>query len=782
MMQKVIVFTIIIFLFVVNCVSAESEVLNDKVVLSGYIKDRSNGELLIGANIFFKELKTGTISNFYGFYSFSVEPGIYNIDFVYMGYKTQSKRLEIKQNMNLDIELIPETENIEEVVVRSQKLDANVRDPQMSVQKLQSKDVKAVPALMGEVDVIKVLQLMPGVQATSEGASGFSVRGGNPDQNLVLLDEAIVYNAGHMLGFFSVFNNDAIKDVKLFKGDIPASSGGRLSSLVDVRMNDGNNKKIEGKGGIGLISSRLTLEGPIIKDKTSFIVSGRRTYADLFLPLATDEAAKDSKLYFYDLNAKIKHVINNNNRLYFSTYFGRDVFIDVNSKMDFGNQTFTLRWNHVYNPKLFSNITFVSSKYDYKLGTSEEASEFTWKSRLQDYSIKLDYNYYLNPNNTISFGIQSISHQINPGTAQGEGEDSMFSKVEVPDANGLEHGVYVANSQKIGSRLNIKYGLRLSGLQNIGEGTVYEFDENFEVVNELNYKSGDIFNSYWGLEPRIGMSYILNSTTSVKSSYSKTQQYIHLASNSTSTTPLDVWFMSSPNIKPQICDQFSAGLFRNFSNNTIETSVEVFYKDMKNTIDFKDHPDLLLNDKMEGEIRTGKSWAYGAEFLLKFNLEKFSGWIGYTWSESWREIPEVNNGKKYLSPYSHDHDISLVVNHKVSKRCQLGMNWVYFSGAPFTAPNGRMFVGGDIIPLYSDRNEERMPDYHRMDVSFTIKNKKKEGRKWEGEWNFSVYNIYGRKNAWSIFFEQDDDNPYKATAQKTYLFQFVPSVTYNFKF
>ncbi len=781
-MQKNILFIIIFKLFFFVDIYANFENLNDKVVLSGYIKDSSNGELLIGANIYFKELKTGTISNLYGFYSFSVDPGVYQVNFVYMGYKTISKRLEITQDIDLDIELEEETENIEEVVVLSKKLDANVRDPQMSVQKLQSKDVKAVPALMGEVDVIKVLQLMPGVQATSEGASGFSVRGGNPDQNLVLLDEAIVYNAGHMLGFFSVFNNDAIKDVKLYKGDIPASSGGRLSSLVDVRMNDGNNKKIEGKGGIGLISSRLTLEGPIIKDKTSFIISGRRTYADIFLPLVSDEEAQDSRLHFYDLNVKIKHVINNHNRLYFSTYMGRDVFKDVNSQIDYGNQTFTLRWNHVYNPKLFSNLTFVGSKYDYELGTSEETSVFTWESRLRDFSLKLDYNYYLNPNNTISFGFQSISHKINPGTAQGKGEDSMFSKVEVPDSRGLEHGIYVSNNQKIGARLNIKYGLRFSGLQNIGEGTVYEFDNSYEAINQLNYKSGDIFNSYWGWEPRIGMSYILNSTTSIKSSYSKTRQYIHLASNSTSTTPLDVWFMSSPNVKPQICDQFSAGLFKNFSDHTIESSIELFYKDMKNTIDFKDHPDLLLNDKMEGEIRTGKSWAYGAEFLLKFNLEKFNGWVGYTWSKSWRKIPEVNKGLKYLSPYSHDHDISFVLNHKINNRCQVGLNWVYFTGSPFTAPNGRIFVGGDIVPIYSARNEERMPDYHRMDVSFTIKNKKKEGRRWEGEWNFSVYNLYGRKNAWSIFFEQDDKDPYKATAQKTYLFKFVPSVTYNFKF
>ncbi len=755
---------------------------NNLVVLSGYVKDGGTGELLIGASVYFKELKTGTITNLYGFYSYGVTPGTYEIQYVYLGYETINRKLEITQDTRLDIDLKAETENIEEVVVRSKKMDANVRDPQMSVQKLQSKDISTVPALMGEVDVIKVLQLMPGVQATSEGSSGFNVRGGNPDQNLILLDEAIVYNAGHLFGFFSVFNNDAVKDVKLYKGDIPASSGGRLSSLVDIRMNDGNNKKLEGKGGIGLISSRLTLEGPIIKEKTSFILSGRRTYADLFLPLFSDESIHDNKVHFYDLNAKIKHVINNNNRVYFSSYMGRDVFKEVISEIEYGNQTYTFRWNHVYNNKLFSNLSLIRSKYDYKLGSIEEASGFVWKSKLNDFGLKLDYNYYVNPKNAIGFGFQTIYHSINPGTANPSGDNTLFNYVKIPDNYGLEHAIYISNEQNLHPRLNLKYGIRLSGIQNIGKGVSYEFDNNYEATKENNYQSGEFFNSYWGIEPRISASYVIGKTSSLKASYSKTRQYIHLATNSTSTTPLDVWFMSSPNIKPQISDQYSMGYFKNLSNNTIEASVEFFYKDMKNSIDFKDHPKLLLNDKMEGEIRTGNSWAYGAEFLLKFNKERFSGWIGYTWSKSYRKIDGVNNGEKYLSPYNHDHDISIVVNHKISARSQISMNWVYFSGAPFTAPNGRMFIGGDIIPRYSKRNEEKLPDYHRMDLSYTIKTKNKTNRKWQGEWNFAIYNLYARKNAWSIYFEQDEDDPYKSTAQKTFLFQIIPSVTYNFKF
>ena len=715
-------YIILLFILTFNIsarANADSPADKNTVVLSGHIKDGRTGELLIGAAVYFKDLKSGTTSNLYGFYSYAVKPGTYAIDIIYLGYETISKTLVLTANTTLDVELFADNQTIEEVVVTSSRVDAHVRDAQMGTQKLQSKDIKAVPALMGEVDVIKVLQLMPGVQATSEGSSGFSVRGGNPDQNLILLDEATVYNAGHMLGFFSVFNNDAIKDVQLYKGDIPANYGGRLASLVDVRMNDGNNKKWEGNGGIGLISSRITLQGPIAKNKTSVIASARRTYADIFLPLLADEENKDSKIYFYDINAKIKHVIDNNNRVYLSFYTGRDVFKETRSSIDYGNRTFTLRWNHVYNPKLFSNLTLIGSNYDYSLEAKDATSGFRWDSKLRDYSMKIDFDYYPNPNNTISFGAQSIFHTMQPATAMGTGEGALINKIVLPNAHALEHAVYIANSQSIG-RLNLKYGLRFSGLQNIGEGTVFQFDENYEEIGKKEYASGDIFNSYWGLEPRLGLSFMLNNSSSLKGSYARTRQYLHLASNSTSGTPLDVWFMSSPNIEPQISDQFSVGYFKNLKNNAIETSVEVFYKDMQNTIDFKDHPDLLLNEKMEGELRIGTSWAYGAEFLVKVDKEKYSGWIGYTWSNSWREIPEINNGNKYLSPYSRNHDVSVVLNRALGKRGRLGMNWIYSSGTPMTSPIGRMFIGGDVVPIYSGRNQERMPDYHRMDISYTL--------------------------------------------------------------
>ncbi|TAJ05761.1 TonB-dependent receptor [Marinilabiliaceae bacterium JC017] len=765
-----------------NAMEGSSNV-NKRVTLSGHIKDAQTGEVLIGSTIYVKEEGTGTIANLYGFYSISLAPGEYNISFAYLGYDDQSKVVKLEDDMVLDITLKPSSEQIGEVVITSEKKNVNIVAPQMGVQKLQGKAIKNVPVLMGETDLVKVLQLLPGVQASSEGSSGFSVRGGNPDQNLILLDEAIVYNAGHMMGFFSVFNNDAIKDVKLYKGDIPASNGGRLASLLDVRMKDGNAKKFSGTGGFGTVSSRLTLEGPVFSEKTSFVMSGRRTYADLLLPLAGDESIRDNKLYFYDLNAKINHTFNENNRIYLSGYFGRDVFKNGYSKMDFGNQTLTARWNHIFTPRLFSNFTFVTSNYEYGLeSTSGGSDSFIWDSTLRDYSVKVDFSYFLNPKNTIHFGGQSIYHTMMPGLARGKDENSLYNEIRVPDVNSLEHAIYASNTQKFSNWLVVKYGLRYSVFQNIGEGTVFDYDEKGNVTGETKHSDGDIYHTYSGLEPRLSMNFIINPSTSIKASYSKTMQYLHMASNSTSSSPLDVWFTSSPNVKPQKSDQYSAGFFKNFDDNTIETSIEGFYKDMRNTIDFKDHADLLLNEHLDGELRFGNSWAYGIELLMKFNREKWSGWVGYTWSRSERKIEGVNNGLTYLSPYDHTHDISIVFNRRLTKRAQLSMNWVYSTGAPVTYPVGRYELGGNIVPLYSKRNAERMPDYHRLDVSYTIKGKERKGKNWHGEWVFSLYNAYGRHNAWTINFVQDEDDPYKTNAEKTYLFSVVPSITYNFKF
>nr|WP_321405338.1 TonB-dependent receptor [uncultured Carboxylicivirga sp.] len=782
MINRILPF-LLLFLFTNTIFAEEDPVVKDLITISGIIKDGKTGEALIGATVYVEETKGGNISNLYGFYSISLPAGNYHMVFAYLGYDPYKVEFTLSENRVMNVDLQPSSESIEEIVVTSEKKDANVREPQMGVEKLKSKTIKNVPVLMGETDLVKVIQLLPGVSPASEGSSGFSVRGGNPDQNLILLDEASVYNAGHLMGFFSVFNNDAIKDVKLYKGDIPASNGGRLASLLDIRMKDGNSKKFSGTGGIGTISSRLTLEGPIVEDKTSFIVSGRRTYVDLFLPLASDEAVRDNRLFFYDLNAKVNHTINENNRIYLSGYFGRDIFKNDFSKMDYGNKTVTFRWNHILSPKLFSNFTVIGSQYDYALGTVEGgADSFEWQSDLYDLSAKFDFDYYINPENTVEFGGQTIFREILPGLARGTDENSLYNEIKVPENRSLEHAIYAQNTQKVSDWLMLKYGLRWSLFHNIGAGTQFYYNENYEFTHQEKHGTGEVYNTYHGIEPRIGATFIVGQNSSIKASYNRTFQYLHLASNSTSGTPLDVWFPSSPNVKPQKADQFALGVFRNFKENTIETSIEGFYKKMDNSIDFKDHPDLLLNEYLEGELRFGEAEAYGLEMMLRFNRPKWNGWISYTLSRVERTVPEINGGKPYLSPYDHTHDCSIVLNRKLSERTSLSANWVFYTGAPVTFPVGRYVVGGDIVPLYSERNAERMPDYHRLDLSLTLAGKNKPNRKWQGEWVFSVYNAYGRKNAWTINFVRDEDDPNITKAQKTYLFSFIPSVTYNFKF
>lgn len=761
----------------------EPEVTERLPVVSGYIRDAKSGELLIGATIFNSSQKVGTTSNLYGFYSLGSTKGEQKFVFSFLGYKSIEKVIVVSDDVSLSVELEAAITNLREVKVVANQSHTKIDDPMMGVQKLQASAIKQVPVLMGEVDAIKVIQLLPGVSSVSEGSSGFSVRGGNPDHNLVLLDEATVYNAGHLLGFFSVFNNDVIKDLSLYKGDIPARSGGRLASLLDIRMKDGNSKKFGATGGIGTISSRLTLEGPVLSEKTTFVVAGRRTYADMFLPLSSNEAVRDNKLFFYDVNAKINHTFSDKNRIYLSGYFGRDVYENNYSSIDFGNQTLTFRWNHVFSPRLFSNITLISSNYDYGLNTSaEDATGFKWVSNMKDYSAKIDLNYYPNSNHSISFGTQSIIHNIMPGWVKGIGDNTLYNDLKLSRNYSLEHAFYAENTQKISDHLIVRYGLRVSAFQNIGKGILHEYDEKYKVVKTTNYDKGDVYNTFWGFEPRAGITYLINEKSSIKASYSRTYQYLHLANNSTSTTPLDVWFPSSPNVKPQQSDQVSVGVFKQFNNNAFDVSLETFYKEMDNSIDFKDYADLLLNEYLEGELRFGKSYAYGIEFLTRFNYGRWNGWVGYTWSKSERKIEDVNDNRWYNSPYNRIHDGSVVASYKMSSRVTLSANWVYSTGTPVTFPVGRYQSGNDIIPIYSDRNAERMPDYHRLDVACTLSGKIKPGRRWQGEWVFSAYNAYGRKNAWSIYFQQDEDDAYRTKAMKTYLFSVVPAITYNFKF
>jgi hypothetical protein len=754
-----------------------------RFTISGNIRDKESGEELLGATIYVHELKTGTVTNQYGFYSLSLNPGEYKITISFIGFTPIEKVIQMRENITLNVEMAPARQQLSEVVITGERPGDNIRKPEMSVVRMDIKTINRIPALMGEVDIIKAIQLLPGVQSTSEGSSGFSVRGGSPDQNLILLDEAIVYNASHLLGFFSVFNNDAIKDVTLYKGDIPASYGGRLSSILDIRMKDGNSKNFAGTGGIGSISSRLTLEGPVNEDKTSFLLAGRRTYVDIFLPFAKNKDIRDNVLYFYDLNAKINHKINDRNRLYLSGYFGRDVFSNEFARMSLGNQTGTLRWNHLFSQKLFSNFTLIQSMYDYELGTAEgNANSFIWKSKMQNQSLKGDFTWYINPDHTLRFGVLGIRHTFDPGFAKGTGSESLFTEYRLPLNYAMEYGVYINNEHKISSKVVIKYGLRLSAFQNTGAATIYNYDSDFNAIDSVLYGKGKIINTYIAPEPRIGLNYVIDPASSVKASYSRTVQYVHLAQNSTAGTPLDLWFPSSPNVKPQKADQVAVGYFRNFKDNAFETSAEVYYKNMYDVIDFKDNAELLLNPKLEGELRTGKGWSYGMEIMVKKNIGKLNGWVSYTLSATRRQIEGINEGNSYRAPYEKPHNISVILNYEFSERAVLSSTWVYSTGSPVTFPTGRAVIGNVIVPIYSDRNSYRLPDYHRLDVSFTYKNKIRENRKWQGEWNFSVYNAYARKNAWAINFQQDPVNPYQTYAEKTYLFSIIPSITYNFKF
>lgn len=780
--QNITALGIVILLLLSSAFGENTEESNKKTI-SGTITNSKNGEALIGATVYVQELETGTSTNAYGYFSISLPPGKYTLKFSYIGFQKKIMEVELEENITKNVELESKQELLQEVVVTGEKSTDNVSKNEMSVSKMDAKTIKQIPAMMGETDLIKAVQLLPGVQFATEGSSGFTVRGGSPDQNLILLDEATVYNGSHLMGFFSIFNNDAIKDVKLYKGNIPASAGGRLASLLDIRMKDGNKKNLSGRGGIGTISSRLTLEGPLDQDKASFLISGRRSYADLFLPFSSNEDVRNNKLYFYDLNAKLNYKINENNRIFASGYYGRDVFKNPDFQMGWGNNTYTLRWNHLFSKKIFSNFTFVKSNYDYNLGVPEgQPNSFLWKADLNDYAFKADFGFYPSPNSTIKFGVQSTYHRFFPGEASGLGEQSLFSEYEVHHNNSLESSIYAEHKYEFSPVLSVKYGVRYTVFHNVGEGIVYNFNNNYEVTDSTKYTSGEFFNRYDGWEPRIGIRYQLSEFTSLKASYSKTRQYIHRATNSTSGTPLDVWFPSSPNIKPQKADQWALGYFRNFRDHTIESSLEIFYKDMYDIVDFKDHAEILLNKQYEGEIRTGDASAYGLEFMTRFDINRFNGWLSYTYSHSERKVETVNDDETYLSPYDRPHDITLVLNADITDRLSTGITWVYLTGRPITFPTGRVEIGGRYVPVYSERNGYRMPDYHRMDFSLTYKGKESESKKFHSEWNLSIYNAYARKNAWVINFVQDEKYPSRTYAEKTYLFGIVPSITYNFYF
>lgn len=761
-----------------------------KVTLSGYLKDKANGEALIGATIFFPDLKTGVSTNTYGFYSISVPPGVYKITFSCIGYQSQVPLIDLQKSKQLNVMLEEDSRQIEEVVVSGEKKNRNVEGVQMSVEKMQVKMVKKLPSFMGEVDIIKSITLLPGIQNGGEGSSGLYVRGGGPDENLMLLDEAPVYNASHLLGFFSVFNSDAIKDLQVFKGGIPAEYGGKASSVIDIRMKDGNSQKLGISGGIGNISSRLTVEGPIIRDKWSFIVSGRRTYADYVGKLIGIEELKDNQLYFYDLNLKTNIELNSKNRLYFSAYTGDDYFKSGESiYMRWGNLTSTARWNHLFSDKLFSNTSLIFSKYDYNLGVpSNDANQFDWTSQIKDYNFKEDVSWFLNTQNKLTMGLNLIYHHFEPGTVDA-GENSYFTDLSLTNYNAIDNSMYVSNEQSIGSKLSLRYGLRFSWFQQIGEGKVREYEDpdhpnDNEVTGVTEYGAGELIQpAYLNLEPRMAIKYLLSPESSLKASYNRMAQNLHLISNTNSPTPLDIWLPSNKYIKPLIANQVGLGYFRNFRDDMFETSAEVYYKKMDNVIDYIDGAELFLKEDLETQLLRGDGYAYGLEMYAKKQQGRLTGWLSYTWSRSMREIAGINNGDPYPSSYDRTHNFSVVANYELTKYWNLSSTWVFMTGNPTSYPIAKYDIQGNTLYYYADRNSNRIPNYHRLDISVNYDFKKNERRKYKQSLNFSIYNLYARRNAYSVTFRQNEENPNVSEAVRMSIIgSVIPSITYNFNF
>ncbi len=753
-----------------------------KYTISGTISDAETGETMIGASVVANTTPlSGTICNAYGYYSLSLPKGEYLLEVSFVGYETIKQKVILSDNKKLNFKLKTSSEMLEQVVIRAEKNNENIVSDKVGVEKIEIKEIKKIPVLFGEQDVIKTLTLMPGVKTTGEGSGGMFVRGGNNSQNLVLLDEATVYNTNHLMGFFSTFNSDAIKDLTLYKGTAPAEYGGRISSVMDIKMNEGNNQKFHLGGGIGLISSKIYVEGPTVKDKGSFLITGRRTYADLFLKLSSKENMQKNKLYFYDLNMKANYKINDNNRIFLSGYFGRDVigFAD-RFGIDWGNVTRTIRWNHIWNSKLFSNTSLIYSDYDYKVAiTRETDDEFSLTSVIKNWNLKHEFQYFLNNKNTMSFGFSSQYHTITPGQVEfSEGSD--ITATELQDRYALENGLYFSNKWKPNNKFNITYGLRLSSFNTLGSGDFYTYDDNGNVQDTSSFKTNEIVATYIHLEPRINMTYIVNPSNSIKASYTRNTQNLHLIQNSNTSTPTDIWISSSNNVKPEIGDQLALGYFKNIKNNKYQFSTEIYYRWMQNQIDLKNGAEIRANEHLEGELLFGEGHSYGLEFMLKKKYGRFNGWLSYTLSRTERQIEGINNGNWYPARQDATHDISIVGIFDINEKWTLSATWVYNTGNAVTFPSGKYEIDGNVQFYYTERNGYRMPDYHRLDIGVTWTAKKT--KKFESSWNFSIYNAYGQKNAYTIDFIEDPNDPTKTIAEKTYLFTYIPSISYNFKF
>lgn len=772
-LKRLAIFSFLLFSVVINTFAQ-----GNKYTISGTIKDKKSGETIIGAVIKVAEIPNiGATSNEYGFYSLTLPEKKYTLEVVYLGYKKISTPVNLSGNVTMNFGMEDMTTELEKVEIVAERADKNVRSTDIGMQKLDIREISKIPVLFGEKDILKTLQLTPGVKSGGDGNSGIFVRGGAADQNLILLDEAPVYNASHLLGFFSTFNSDAIKDITIYKGGMPAQYGGRLSSVLDIKMNDGNDQKYHVGGGIGLIASRLNVEGPIVKDKGSFLITARRTYADLFLKLTKD--FKDNKLYFYDLNLKANYKISDKSRIYLSGYLGQDILkFGKTFGIDWGNTTGTVRWNYIINPKFFSNTSFIYSNYNYNISLASGSFELGIKSKIEDFNLKQDFTYLTGPKNKMRFGFNSVHHTITPGQISSSDATVNFTKLQ--ERYAWDNAIYVSDEWAATDRLNITGGFRVSMFTLMGKGDFYSYDADGMVTDTTTYASGEAVKTYTNFEPRLSASYMLGSTNSVKAGYSRNVQNLHLISNSTSTSPTDLWIASSRNIKPEISDIVSIGYFQNFLNNKFEFSAETYYKTMQNQIDYRNGANTTANDMIEGELLSGIGRAYGLELFLKKKTGKFTGWVSYTLSRTEKQIAGINNGDWYAARQDKTHDVSVVGIYDFTKKLSLGATWVYSTGNAVTFPSGKYYINNQVQYYYTERNGYRMPAYHRLDLALTWYRKKTAKR--ESSWNFSLYNAYGRENPYTITFRESESDPTKTEAVQTSLFKWIPSITYNFKF
>lgn len=765
------------------------------VTLSGYIRDSASGEDLIGATVYAKEVAQGTTANVYGFYSLSLPAGTHSLVFSFIGFESYPIEVNLQEDQTLNVDLTELALELEGVEVVGERENTNVSNVEMSTVRLEAAKVKQVPAVLGEADVVKAFLLLPGVSNAAEGTTSFNIRGGGADQNLVMLDEGVLYNTSHLFGLFSVFNADAVKDIKLYKGGIPALYGGRLSSVLDVRQKEGNNKRYAANFGIGLVSGRALVEGPIVKDKGSFMIAGRRSYGDAFLALVDN----DQTAYFYDLNLKANYTLSSRDRIYLSGYLGRDKFaIDDIFLNNWGNVSATLRWNHVLSNKMFANVSLINSLYDFELGLLPPGAEYNRTSEIGTINLKTDLGWFISNQFSLDFGASQTWYDFTPGRIRPLNGSSVLTQ-DLDEKFANETTLYIGAKQTLG-RLTLQYGGRYTYFARRGEQTLREYADDApvvynpalqryregDVVGERTFGSGDNIATFGNIEPRVSAAYVFNVRQSVKASYNRTHQYLHLVSNTNTPTPIDIWTPSGSFLEPQQADQVALGYFQNFNDNMYEGSIETYYKTMDNLPDFIDGAELFTNNFLETELLSGEGRAYGAEFLVRKNKGRFTGWLGYTLSRTERRIlgidaddPGINNGQWYPSNVDKTHDVSITGSYKLNDRWTLSANFVYATGAPVNFPTNRYDYGGLVIPHYAGRNQDRLPDFHRLDLAATLKGKPRNGRPSRGEWSFSLYNLYNRKNASAINFGQNEDTRLPE-AVRISLLGIIPSVSYSF--